>query len=112
METHNVKCDQCPEVFKSKEMVLEHKGTNQKEDVENESIDDDSDDPEVLVEEIEMLEDIVNSEEDSDAPVPAWESLADTDKTKSILSQRWKRRRSLIMSSVINVQKCSNQRKR
>ena len=43
------------------------------------------DDPEVLVEEIEMLEDIDSSEEDSDAPVPVWENLADTDKTKSIL---------------------------
>ena len=64
---------------------MELKGTNHKEDVENESEDDDSDDPEVLVEEIEMLEDIVNRGEDSDAPVPVWESLADTEKTKSIL---------------------------
>ena len=78
MGTHNVKCSQCPEAFKSKEQVTEHKGTNHKEDVGNESEDDDSGDPEVLVEGIEMLEDIVNSEEDSDAPVPVWESLADT----------------------------------
>jgi len=42
-------------------------------------------DPEVLVEEIEMLEDIDSSEEDSDSPVPVWENLADTDKTKGIL---------------------------
>ena len=33
-----------------------------------------------------MLEDIVSSEEDSDAPVPVWENIADTDKTKSILT--------------------------
>jgi len=42
-------------------------------------------DPEVLVEEIEMLEDIDSSEDDSDSPVPVWENLADTDKTKGIL---------------------------
>merc|ERR1719369_1883676 len=42
-------------------------------------------DPEVLVEEIEMLEDIDSSEDDSDSPVPVRENLADTDKTKGIL---------------------------
>ena len=42
IEAHNVKCDQCPELVKSNEQVTEYKGTNHKEDVGNESKDDDS----------------------------------------------------------------------
>ena len=44
------------------------------------------DDPDVLVEEIEMLEDI-DSSEDSDSPLPVWEE-SDKEQTKSILKTK------------------------